>query len=78
MIPNRQELLSLWFALPWVVEVSSAEAIGLLEDRRLWGLGLGWIDIHLLGSALVSQARLWTRDHPLRHAAGQLRISLVT
>jgi predicted nucleic acid-binding protein len=78
MMRNRQELLSLWLALPCVVEVSSAEALALLENRRLWGRGLGWIDVHLLGSALVSQARLWTRDHLLRLAARQLRISLVT
>jgi predicted nucleic acid-binding protein len=78
MISNRQELLSLWLALPCAVEVSSAEGLALIEDRRLWGRGLGWTDVHLLGSALVSQARLWTRDHPLRQAASQLRISLVT
>jgi predicted nucleic acid-binding protein len=77
-MPNRRELLSLWLALPRAIEVSSAEALTFLEDRRLWGRGLGWTDIHLLGSALVSQSRLWTRDRPLQLTARQLRISLVS
>ena len=75
-IPKRQEFLSLWIALPRAVEISSAEALDLIEDRRLWGRGLGWTDIHLLGSALLSGVRLWTRDSSLRQTADQLRISL--
>ncbi len=61
---------------------SDPNLVALLKSTQvvmhLSGRGLGWTDVHLLGSALVSQARLWTRDHPLRHAASQLRISLVT
>jgi predicted nucleic acid-binding protein len=75
-IPKRQEFLSLWIALPRAVEISSAEALDLIEDRRLWGRGLGWTDVHLLGSALLSGVRLWTRDRPLQQIADQLRISL--
>ena len=77
-IPNRREFLSLWSALPRAVEISSAEALVLLENRRLWGRGLGWTDIQLLGSALVSKVRLWTRDRPLQLTAKQLRLSLVS
>ncbi|HEX3446472.1 MAG TPA: type II toxin-antitoxin system VapC family toxin [Chthoniobacterales bacterium] len=77
-IPNRRELLSLWLALPRAVEVSSAEALALVEHRRLWGQGLGWTDVLLLGSALISQSRLWTRDRPLQLTARQLRIALIT
>ena len=54
MIPNRQELLPLWFALPCVVEVSSAEALGLLEDRPT-----PWLDrcsSSRLNTCLSSQA----------------------
>ncbi len=34
-LPNRRELLSLWSALPPAAEVSPAEALRLIEDRRL-------------------------------------------
>jgi predicted nucleic acid-binding protein len=74
-ILNRQELLSLWLSLPRVANVSFEEALALLENRMLWGRGLGWTDIQLLASALVSQTMLWTRDRLLRQIADQLRIS---
>ena len=75
-IPNRQKLLALWLALPRVVTVSFEEAFGLVESRMLWGRGLGWTDIHLLASALVSRTTLWTRDRVLRRAAQELSILL--
>jgi predicted nucleic acid-binding protein len=75
-IPNRREFLSLCLALPRVANVSFEEALALLENRMLWGRGLGWTDIHLLAATLVSRTLLWTRDRLLRDAADQLRIPL--
>jgi predicted nucleic acid-binding protein len=63
-IPNR------------VVTVSFEEAFGLVENRMLWGRGLGWTDIHLLAAVLVSRTTLWTRDQILLHAARELSITL--
>ena len=75
-IPNRQKLLALWLALPRVLTVSFEEAFGLVENRMLWGRGLGWTDIHLLAAVLVSRTTLWTRDQILLHAARELSITL--
>ena len=75
-IPNRQKLLALWLALPRVLTVSFEEAFALVENRMLWGRGLGWTDIHLLASALLSRTTLWTKDRVLRHAAQELSISV--
>jgi predicted nucleic acid-binding protein len=75
-LPNRQELLSLWLALPRVANVSLEEALALLENRTLWGRGLGWTDIQLLASALVSRTMLWTRDNLLKYSADQIHIPL--
>lgn len=75
-IPNRREFLSLWLALPRVADVSFEEALALLENRMLWGRGLGWTDIHLLAATLVCRTMLWTRDRLLRDAAEELRIPL--
>jgi predicted nucleic acid-binding protein len=76
-LPNRRELLSLWSALPPAAEVSPAEALRLIEEKRLWGKGLGWTDVLLIGSTLLSPARLWTRDRPLLRAAKELGLSIV-
>jgi predicted nucleic acid-binding protein len=76
-LPNRRELLALWSALPPAAEVSSGEALRLIEERRLWGKGLGWSDVLLIGSSLLSPARLWTRDRPLLRAAKELGLAIV-
>src|SRR5579863_9093848 len=61
-------------ALPPAMLASNEEVLRLIEDRRLWGRGLGWIDAHLLASALLSDCRLWTLDRRLRRAAIDLRL----
>jgi len=75
-IPNRQEFLSLWLALPRVANVSFEEALALLENRMLWGKGLGWTDIQILASTLVTGTMLWTWDRLLQRSADQLLIPL--
>ena len=71
---NRQEVLSLLRALPQARVAEHEEVLHLLEGRRLHGRGLGWIDAHLLASALVTGCTLWTFDKPLGRAAAALDI----
>ena len=71
---NRQEILSLLDALPQVPMITHAEALTLVEKWGLMGTGLGWVDIHLLGSALLAGIPFWTFDHRLADAAGRLGI----
>ena len=52
------------------------EVRGLIERVPLWGRGVGWVDAHLLASALLDHLRLWTLDRPLAGLARQLEISL--
>jgi len=60
--------------LPSPISASNDEVLALLEQNRLFGKGLGWIDAHLLASALLSSCKLWTLDSPLRDAAAALKI----
>ena len=71
-LKNRARILSDLHALPSAKVASSAEVLQLIEDRRLWGRGLGWIDTHLLASALLSNCRFWTLDRRLGQAATEL------
>jgi predicted nucleic acid-binding protein len=68
-LKSRKAVLSDLDALPSAQVGSDAEALALLENRKLWGRGLGWIDIHLLVSALLSTCQLWTFDKRLAEAA---------
>lgn len=71
---RRGELLSLINRLPQATRVTHEEAIAFLEARRLMGLGLGWIDVHLLASAILDGVPLWTLDRPLATAAAALGV----
>jgi predicted nucleic acid-binding protein len=72
---NRAAFLARLNALPAARPASQAEVLTLIEEHRLWGLGLNWIDIHLLASALLSDCRFWTLDKRLALAAKRLGVS---
>jgi predicted nucleic acid-binding protein len=72
---NRAAILSDLQALPPAVVASNAEALGLLEDCHLWGRGLGWVDVHLLASAMLSKCEFWTLDKRLAQAGKALGLS---
>ncbi len=72
---NRDELLRLLGALPATPLAEHDEVLSFLANRRLAGKGLGWIDMHLLASALLASCRLWTLDKALSRAASELRLS---
>ena len=69
---ERARILGLLERLPGVPVATHAEALELVESRRLAGRGLGWVDVHLLASALLGPAALWSLDRPLAAAARQL------
>jgi predicted nucleic acid-binding protein len=71
---SRSQTLHMLARLPSPVSASNDEVLALLEQQRFFGRGLGWVDVHLLASALLSGCRLWTLDSPLRDAAAALKI----
>lgn len=72
---NRRKILDLLAALPSVKPAEHAEVMQLIEQNRLYGHGIGWIDANLLASALLSDAPILTSDRKLRRAAGLLGIA---
>lgn len=72
VFPRRSETLALLNSLPSAPLLGQAEVLGFIERHALAGKGVGFIDIHLLASALVAGAGLWTRDRRLAEAAAGL------
>jgi len=66
---NRARILGDLRALPAAILATHDEVMRLVENRSLWGLGIGWIDVHLLASALISNCEFWTFDARLFRAA---------
>jgi hypothetical protein len=73
---NRAGILTDLDVLPSAVSATHEEVMRLIEDRKLWGLGIGWIDAHLLASALLSDCQLWTMDKRLLRAAAAAGVKL--
>ena len=51
------------------------EVLALIDRAPLWGRGVGWVDAHLLASALLDRLRLWTLDRRLSTVAHDLGVS---
>jgi predicted nucleic acid-binding protein len=52
---------------------SDVEVLGLIERFSLAASGLGWVDVHLIASAKLHGAELWTSDRRLAGAWRQTR-----
>lgn len=73
-IQNRAEILSLLRALPYAVFADDLEVLRFIDGHSLAGKGLGYIDMHLLASAVLSRASIWTLDRRLAEASSRLGI----
>ena len=72
-LKDRQSLPELLHDLPRAVIATDDEAMQFIERHRLFGKGIGYIDVHLLASvALTGGAQLWTRDQRLRQVAATM------
>ncbi len=74
-IKNRREVLSLLRALPMTPTVTLDELLFFIEQNELMGMGIGFVDAHLLASAQLSRAPLWTFDKRLRSVAIKLKVA---
>jgi predicted nucleic acid-binding protein len=74
-LPKRAETIFYFEKMPVASVASELEVRHLLESRGLWGTGLGWVDMHLLASAVIGKMRLWTADRAMAAGAKQLGIA---
>ena len=73
-IKNRNEILSLLKLLPMAQIVEHDEVLKFIEDIKLARKGLGYVDIHLLASAILSDSPTWSLDKKLSKIALELNI----
>jgi len=72
---GRKALLADYERMDHAPVVPHADVVAFVRDRKLNGRGIGWIDAHLLASALVGRLSLWTADSPLATVATELGIA---
>jgi len=71
-LKNGTTILSLLHNLPIVSIVEHEEVLAFIEGHKLMGRGLGYIDVHLLASAMLSGLSIWTLDKKLEQLADML------
>jgi predicted nucleic acid-binding protein len=72
---GREKLLSNYERMDQVPAVPHSDVVAFVRARQLHGRGIGWIDAHLLASALVGRVQLSTTDGPLGAIADELGIA---
>ena len=65
--------------LPRCAPGSHGEVLHFIDQHKLYGAGIGYIDAHLLVATLLTPGtKLWTRDKKLAHYAAVHSIGYVT
>lgn len=75
-LPQRQNILSLLDNLPQAPVAFTDEINPFIETHALFGLGIGFVDVHLLAATqLAVNAKLWTCDKRLLAVAMRLNLA---
>ena len=76
---DRKSVIALLGSLHRIATASHFEVMTFVENAKLYGLGLTYIDVHLLAAAHASAdlepVRLWTRDTDLLKQAGRFGVA---
>jgi predicted nucleic acid-binding protein len=73
---QRHEVLAYLQDLPQAKAATDREVLHFIEQHALAGLGIGYVDVHLLASTrLTAGASLWTRDKRLSSVAERLGVA---
>ena len=72
---GRTRLLNSYELIHRLPPVGHTDVATFVRSHKLYGRGIGWIDAHLLASALVADVSLWTGDERLARLAGELGIA---
>ena len=74
---GRRKLLTVYERIYQASFVPHTDVVAFVRERDLHGRGVGWIDVHLLASAIVGRLRLWTADPRFAGLASELGIAYV-
>jgi hypothetical protein len=75
---QRDVILGALQDLPQAIVAHQDEVLHFISNRSLFGLGIGYIDAHLLAAVqLTPGALLWTRDKRLFEVSAKLHLAYV-
>jgi predicted nucleic acid-binding protein len=72
----RLAILKMLHRLPSIPAATHSEVLNFISLNKLFGIGIGYIDAHLLASVRLTQgALLWTRDQRLAKVAEAMKLA---
>jgi predicted nucleic acid-binding protein len=72
---GRAKLLASYEKMHQASLVPHGDVVAFVRARRLHGRGLGWVDVHLLASAIVGHLQLWTADQSFAALASEFGVA---
>lgn len=72
---GRADLLAGYAKMQQATTVPHDAVVDFVRHRRLFGRGVGWIDVHLLASAVVGHLQVWTADPRFATVAEELQVA---
>jgi predicted nucleic acid-binding protein len=77
-LQQRSTVLEALQNLPACTKATDAEVLSFINAHTLYGIGIGYVDAHLLAAArLTPAAKLWTLDKRLQSAAARLGLGFM-
>jgi predicted nucleic acid-binding protein len=73
---NREETLGLLQQLRSATVAEHDEVMTFIRAQKLYGRGVGYVDIHLLAAATLERCQLWTLDKRLNAMAMNMGIAV--
>ena len=72
---KREEALSMLRTLRPAPVAEHDEVLAMIERLKLFGTGLGYLDMHLIASARLARRPIWSLDKPLAQVAFRLGVA---
>jgi predicted nucleic acid-binding protein len=73
-LANRDDVLRLLSQLPSAPVAGDDDVFALIDAKKLYASGIGWIDAHLLASSIAGGHTLWTGDKRLAGVAARSHV----
>jgi predicted nucleic acid-binding protein len=71
----RRKLLAEYKVMRRAALIAHLEVVQFVMHHKITSRGIGWIDVHLLASAIVAGSNLWTADRPLATVAQDIGVA---
>ena len=75
-VRHRDRTLALLELLPMATVAGHAEVLKFIASQKIFGLGIGYVDVHLLvATRLTPETKIWTYDRRLHAAAERMKLA---